>query len=166
MVTLAEGRPLPLPRRSTAWTTFKLFFLKKNELKKRPIPILHPKKNLPFNNATKDNVLTIQPLSLDGGDEELGTVGTGTSVSHGQETGTGVLEGKVLISKLVTVDGLTTGTVVVGEVTTLEHELGNDTVEDGALVTVTVLTSTESTEVLSSLGDNISSQFHDDTLIT
>lgn len=31
--------------------------------------------NLPFSDLTKDDVLTIQPGSLDGGDEELRTVG-------------------------------------------------------------------------------------------
>jgi hypothetical protein len=36
--------------------------------------------------------------------------------------GVGQLE--VLVSELVTVDGLSTGSVVVGEVTSLEHELG------------------------------------------
>ena len=34
---------------------------------------------------------------------------------------------------LLSVDGLSTGSVVVGEVTSLEHELGDDTVEDGVL---------------------------------
>jgi hypothetical protein len=74
------------------------------------------------------NVLAVQPGSLAGADEELGTVGVGTSVGHGQDTFTSVLQDEVLVGELGAVDGLSTGTVVVGEVTTLAHELGDDTV--------------------------------------
>jgi hypothetical protein len=45
--------------------------------------------------------------------------------------------------------------VATGEVTTLEHELGDDTVELGAGVAEALLASAESAEVLSGLGDNI-----------
>ena len=48
-----------------------------------------------------------------------------------QEMETGILQ--VLVLELVTVDRLSTGTVVVGEVTTLAHELGDDAVEARAL---------------------------------
>ena len=43
--------------------------------------------------------------------------------------------------------------VATGEVTTLEHELGNDTVELGALVSEAFLAGAESAEVLGRLGD-------------
>ncbi len=43
-------------------------------------------------------------------------------------------QGTNLVVELVAVDGLATHTSAVGEVTTLQHELGNDTVELGALV--------------------------------
>jgi len=45
--------------------------------------------------------------------------------------------------------------VATGEVTTLEHEFGDDAVELGALVTKTLLASAESTEVLDGLGDDV-----------
>ena len=45
--------------------------------------------------------------------------------------------------------------VTAGEVTTLEHELGNDTVERRALVSEALLASAESLEVLGGLGDNV-----------
>lgn len=45
--------------------------------------------------------------------------------------------------------------VATGEVTTLEHELGNDAVERRASVAEALLAGAESTEVLSGLGDNI-----------
>ena len=45
-----------------------------------------------------------------------------------------MLELEVLIGKLLAVDGLATSSVSVGEVTTLDHELLDDTVEGGALI--------------------------------
>ena len=40
-----------------------------------------------------------------------------------------MLQLKVLILKLVAIDGLSTSAVVVGEIATLAHELGDDSVE-------------------------------------
>jgi len=79
----------------------------------------------------------------------LGAVGVWSGVSHGEETWLGVLVLEVLIWELLTVDGLATSTVATGEVTTLKHELWDDTVELAALVAESLLTSAESTEVLS-----------------
>lgn len=84
-----------------------------------------------LNDGTEDGVLAIEPGGLDSADEELGSVGVGTSVGHGEDTGTSVLEGEVLISELLTVNGLTTGTVTAGEVTTLKHELLQKGIIDG-----------------------------------
>lgn len=64
----------------------------------------------------------------------------------------------------LTIDGLATSAVEVGEVTTLKHELGNDTVEDAVLVTVALLASAKSTEVLGSLRHNLTLQLKRDAL--
>lgn len=114
------------------------------------------------NNLTKDNVLAIQPWAWDGGDEELGAVGVWTSVGHGQQTWSVVSLSKVLVGKLLAVDGLTTGTVTSGEVTTLQHEVWDHSVEWRALVAKALLTSTQGSEVLSSLWDNIVVQLEGD----
>jgi hypothetical protein len=45
--------------------------------------------------------------------------------------------------------------VATGEVTTLEHELGDDTVELGAAVAEALLAGAQGAEVLSRLGDDI-----------
>lgn len=45
--------------------------------------------------------------------------------------------------------------VAAGEVTTLEHELGDDAVELGVLVAEALLASAEGAEVLDRLGDDI-----------
>lgn len=62
---------------------------------------------------------------------------------------------KLHTSKLLAVDGLATCAVAPGEITALEHEVGDDTVEGRALVAVAMLASRELAEVGGSLGDYI-----------
>lgn len=62
-----------------------------------------------------------------------------------------MLQLEVLIRELVAVDGLAASTVALGEVTTLDHEVLDDTVESGALVAEALLASSKSSEVLGSL---------------
>ncbi len=112
--------------------------------------------------GTKNDVLSIKPGSLGGSDEELGSVGVGSSIGHGQETRTIVLQLEVLISKLGSIDGLATSSVSSGKVTTLAHELGDDTVEAASFVAEAGFTSAEGTEVLSGLGDNIGEELKGD----
>lgn len=90
---------------------------------------------------------------------------------------------EVLVGELLTVDGAATGTlslsvsftrldvneyltrtyVAAGEVTTLKHELGDDTVEARALVTFTRGFLAELTEVASGPGDDAVEEVEDDT---
>ena len=53
--------------------------------------------------------------------------------------------------------------VTTGEVTTLKHELGDDSVERRTLVAKALLASAEGTEVLSSLRDDIVEEVEVDT---
>ena len=83
---------------------------------------------------------------------------SGAGVGHGEDTRASVLQGEVLVPELLTVDGLTAGTIASSEVTTLEHELGDDTVEGSTLeveglaaAASTLLASAESAEVLGGL---------------
>ena len=68
-------------------------------------------------------MLSVEPGGLCGAEEELGAVGPGSGVGHGQDSGSLVLQGEVLVGELGAVDGLATGAVVVGEVSTLAHEV-------------------------------------------
>ncbi len=54
---------------------------------------------------------------------------------------------EVLISKLGSIDALSSSAVVVCEVSTLAHEAGDHPVEGTALVSITFLTSAESAEI-------------------
>ena len=63
----------------------------------------------------------------------------------------GVLQLEVLIGELVAVDALAASAVALGEVTALDHELLDNTVEVGALIAEALLAGSKGTEVLSSL---------------
>lgn len=115
-----------------------------------------------FSDGSEDAMLAIQPGGLDGAEEELRSVGIGSSVGHGQDTGSSVLEGEVLIGEFLSVDGFSSSSVALGEITSLAHEVGDDTVKGGSLEAKALLSSAQGTEVLSGLGNNIGSQFHDD----
>jgi hypothetical protein len=79
-----------------------------------------------------------------------GCVGT-EKEERTEETLLAVLQLEVLIGELVAVDGLATSAVALCEITTLDHEVLDDTVEGGALVTKALLASSKSSEVLGSL---------------
>lgn len=51
-------------------------------------------------------------------DEELTTVGPWSSIRHGELTRFGVLDDKILISKLLSVDGFATRSITICEIST------------------------------------------------
>ena len=65
-------------------------------------------------------------------------------------------------SELLAIDRLATCTVTLGEVATLEHELGDDTVESRPSVTETILACGKLTEVARRLGHNVVTELEDD----
>lgn len=111
-----------------------------------------------FDDFAKDHMLAIKPTGLDTGDEELAAVGSRSSIGHGENARLGVLQSEVFVLEFVAVDGLSTGSVVVCEVSSLAHEVRDHSVEAAALVAESFLSCAESTEVLSCLGDNVAPQ--------
>jgi len=117
--------------------------------------------------VSEDAMLAIQPVGLDGAQEKLGAVGVGASVGHGEGTGASVLQVEVFIRELLTIDGLTAGAVAAGEITTLAHKVGDDTMESGTLeverlagLALALLASAESAEILGGLGDDVGAESH------
>jgi len=116
----------------------------------------------PLHHLAEHHVLPIQPLSLGGADKELGSVGVGPSIGHGENSWPSVLQAEVLVLELVAVDGLASSAVPGSEVSSLAHEVGDDAVEAGALVAVALLSGAQGTEVLAGLGHHVIPQLHDD----
>ena len=65
-------------------------------------------------------------------------------------------------SELLSIDGLATSAVTTGEVTTLEHERRNNTVETRSCITEAVLACRQFAEVLRRLWDDIIVELEDD----
>jgi hypothetical protein len=87
--------------------------------------------------------------------------------SSGDNVKWGFLEAKegMRTGKLFAIDRLATGSIATREVTTLEHEIGDDAVEVTASVSKSVLASAKFTEVLCSLRDYIVVQFEDNSAL-
>ena len=102
----------------------------------------------------EDGVSAVEPVGGAESDEELTAVGVGASVCHGEESSLVVLDVKVFVRELGSVDGNATSAVVVGEVTTLGHKVLDDSVEGAALVGVLlfVVASARGSKVLGALG--------------
>jgi hypothetical protein len=62
-------------------------------------------------NFAKDHMLAIQVRGFYKRDEKLGPVRIGASVSHAQQIWLGVLVDEILVLKLLSVDGLATGSL-------------------------------------------------------
>jgi len=97
---------------------------------------------------SKDNVSTIEMGRSGGSNEELGSIGVLSGVGHRHETLLGVLQLEVLVGEFITIDRLSTSAIALCEVTSLNHEVLDDTVEAGTLVSITLLSSSQSAEVL------------------
>ena len=107
--------------------------------------------------------MSVEPWCVSSANEELASVGIWTTVGHTEASETRVWQFEVLISEARTVDRNTTSSVEVGEVTTLAHELWDDTVEWTVLISECssgrLGSNAKLTEVLGSLWDDVSEQF-------
>ena len=73
--------------------------------------------------SAEHDVLVVQPLSLDGGDEELRPVGVGAGVGHTQQPGAPVLHKEVLVIELGAVNALTASPVKILKISALKDQI-------------------------------------------
>jgi hypothetical protein len=114
-----------------------------------------------FHNFSENRMSSIKPGTRHKSDEKLGAVGVGTSIGHGQQVGLVMLEQKVFVVELGTVDRLAASAVVVGEVASLSHEVSDDSVEVRALVSEALLVGAEGAEVGCGFGDLLVEELED-----
>lgn len=99
-------------------------------------------------NPTEDSVLAIEPWGGRKGDEELTTVRVGAAIRHAENASTGVLEVVAnLVFEFLAVDRASSSTGA-GRITSLDHEVWDDAVEDDVIVVTSLR---ESREVVASL---------------
>jgi hypothetical protein len=70
------------------------------------------------------------PGCFDGCDKELTAVGIGSTIGHGQVHWTFMFESEIFIGKFFTINTFATATIKIGEVSTLDHKIRNNTVKD------------------------------------
>ena len=70
--------------------------------------------------------MSLSPVCFLDGQEELRSVGSRPGVGHAQRAGLFVLELEILVREFLAVDAPAARSVVVGEVSALYHETGND----------------------------------------
>ena len=116
-----------------------------------------------FDHFAENNMLSIEPRALDKSDEELRTVGVGTSICHREEVGLVMFKPEIFVFKLVAIDGFTSSTVLVGEVASLSHKVSDNSMERRSLISESFFSSTESLEVGGGLGDDWVEKFEDNS---
>lgn len=108
-----------------------------------------------LSHLSKNDVLSIKPTGDNSGDEELRAICVGSGIGHWEKSFFFVFLLEVLIGELFPVDWFASGAVEVGEISSLEHELRDHSVENWTLVAISLLTSAERPEVFSGFGDDI-----------
>ncbi len=73
-----------------------------------------------------------------------------------------MLDAEVLVLEFLAVDGSSTRTVTIGEVSALDHELGDDSVEARAFIAIAFLTGGKLVEVVGGVWDLPAIEAHDD----
>ena len=123
-----------------------------------------------FDDTSENDVLSVEPLGLDGAEEELRSVGVWSSISHGEDSWSGVLLLEVLVWELLSVDGFSSSSVSAGEVSSLDHEVRDDAMKLGSLevewlsrLSDSIFSGAESAEITGGLWDNVIVKLHDDT---
>ncbi len=116
-----------------------------------------------LNHLTEHHMRPIQPISLLRAQKELTPVRVRPRVRHRNSARACMLQHKVFISKLLSVDALAAGAIAPREIATLAHELRYDTMKRAAFEAEAFLLCTKGAEVLRSHWYNVGSQFNDNT---
>ena len=113
-------------------------------------------------NLSEHNVFTVEVFGGSSCNKELAAIGAGPCIRHREQEWAVVLQLEVLVFELLAIDGLSTGPVACREVSTLDHEAFDNTMEARTLVAQFVagiafsfLARAKSAEVLRRFGDNI-----------
>mmetsp|Transcript_126419 Transcript_126419/g.300184 ORF Transcript_126419/g.300184 Transcript_126419/m.300184 type:complete len:235 (-) Transcript_126419:35-739(-) len=122
-----------------------------------------------FNHLAEDHVFAIQVWRIRRAQKELRSVGVRPCICHGQNSRSCVLVLEVLITKLVSVNRLSTGTVPSREVTSLAYEVWNHAVKRAALVvqrlaraSFALLTSAQGPKIFCRFWHRVREQLHFD----
>lgn len=106
-------------------------------------------------------MLAIEPGARYECDEELRTISIFASVSHWQKVGHVVFPDEILVWEGPAVDGFAASAIVVREISTLGHEVGDDSMEMRSLISEAFGVCTKLSEVGGSLRDDVIEKLKD-----
>ena len=117
-------------------------------------------------NTTKDNVTTVEPASLGSCDEKLTSICSRSGISHWQ-TEWFVSKFEVFIFETSSIDRLSSSSISSCEISSLDHEVGNDSMERTSCVfecsaVVFDVSLAKSDKVLNSFRNSGSEHIYDD----
>mmetsp|Transcript_33279 Transcript_33279/g.87574 ORF Transcript_33279/g.87574 Transcript_33279/m.87574 type:complete len:232 (+) Transcript_33279:470-1165(+) len=113
-----------------------------------------------LDHLAEDDVLAIEPGRLCRAQKELRAVGAWACIGHREDARTRVLQLEVFVGKLLAVNRLAAGAVMVGEITTLAHEVGDYAVERALLVALALVPQAQLPKVFGRLRHSILAQLH------
>jgi hypothetical protein len=132
------------------------------------LPFLDPKRSMAstmfiaFFHLSKDQMLAIEPFSLGSADKKLGPICVWSSICHGQDARTCMLQDEIVILRFLSVDGPAISAITACEVTTLAHESWDNSVKGGTLIAKSFLFSAQSMKVFCCLWNFVCKQLKGD----
>merc|ERR1719215_1452857 len=106
----------------------------------------------------KDNMATVQPGGFLHGDKKLRSICVFSSVGHGQPSSSVMLELEVLVIEALSVDGFTSGSIFSGEISSLEHEIFDDAMENRSAISFRFGSLSQLEEILDRLGNSLAKE--------
>ena len=118
-----------------------------------------------FLHSAEHTVGTVEPVTWDKGEEELGPVCVGSCVRHGQQATSVMTNVKVFVCEFFSIDGYASRPVSLCEITSLGHKVLNHAMEVAPLVAklLLVVTCAQAAEVFCSLWYLISVKLQEKT---
>lgn len=107
---------------------------------------------------SKYHMFAVQPGGLGQGDEELRAIGIRPGIGHADPSNAIMLQFEVLIWKCLTVNAYTASAIPIGEVSSLNHEIFDDTMKFASFISISFLPCGQSNKIVHRLGHNFSKE--------
>jgi len=108
-------------------------------------------------------MFAIEPAGLHRREEELASIGIGAGICHWKDTWTSVFQLEILIFELRSINGLSASAIMIGEISSLTHEIRNDSVEGASLVAESLFTGAQGSEIFSRFWHDIGTKLDDNS---
>ena len=116
---------------------------------------------LTLNNFTKYDVFSIKPWAFNKCNEKLWSVSIFSCISHWQKIWLIVFNFKILIFKFISINWLSSSSIVISKISALRHKIGNNPMEMWIFKSESFWVSTKLSKILCSFRSSIIKKFED-----